>query len=138
MWRDSRRDEWDELPGMALSALGCFAAGAGLMYLLDPDQGTRRRHVMRDKAVSAVNESGQGLRRTGQHLRNASRGVVAETRARFRHEVATDYQVGARVRSNMGRVVSHPSAVWVTVVDGDITLTGDVLAGAHAARLAAA
>ena len=137
MWRDKRRDEWDELPGMALSALGCFAAGAGLMYLLDPGRGTYRRHVMRDKALGAVNDGGRGLRKTGQYLRDASKGVVAETRARFRHEVASDYKIGARVRSNMGRVVSHPSSVWVRVVDGNVTLTGEVLAGEHAALLAA-
>ena len=131
-------EEWDELPGMALSALGCFAAGAGLMYLLDPNRGAYRRHVMRDKTVSALNESGTGLRRTGQYLRDSSRGLVAETRARFRHEVASDYKIGARVRSAMGRVVSHPSAVWVSVVDGNVTLCGEVLAGEHKALLAAA
>ena len=131
-------EQWDELPGMALSALGCFAAGAGLMYLLDPNRGAYRRHVVRDKAFSALNESGTGLRRTGQYFRDSSRGLVAETRARFRHEVASDYKIGARVRSAMGRVVSHPSAVWVSVVDGNVTLCGDVLASEHKALVLAA
>ena len=138
MWREKPDDTLDELPGMALSALGCFVGGAGLMYLLDPARGAARRAMIRDKSVGALNDTGAGLRRTGQYFRDSSRGVVAETRARFRHEVASDYKIGARVRSAMGRVVSHPSAVWVTVVDGNVTLCGDVLAAEHPALLAAA
>ena len=129
MW-SGNRNQWDtdDLAGVTLSALGCFAAGAGLMYLLDPQRGAYRRHMVRDKAMSAANQGGTGLRKTGQYLRDSSRGLVAETRARFSREQASDYKVGARVRSAMGRVVSHPSAVWVTVVDGNVTLCGDVLA----------
>ena len=129
MWRDNRNNwDTDDVVGMTLSALGCFIGGAGLMYLLDPQRGAYRRHLIRDKAVSAANESGSGLRKTGQYLRDSSTGLVAETRARFRRDEASDYKIGARVRSAMGRVVSHPSAVWVTVVDGNVTLCGEVLA----------
>jgi uncharacterized membrane protein len=128
MWNDRKQLGSEDLAGMALSALGCFVGGAGLMYLLDPQRGRYRRHLIRDKTVSAVNQGGAGLRRTGQHLRNASGGLVAETRARFSRDQASDYKIGARVRSAMGRVVSHPSAIWVTVVDANVTLCGDVLA----------
>jgi uncharacterized membrane protein len=127
MWRHNRnRFDSEDLAGVALSALGCFLGGAGLMYLLDPQRGASRRGMIRDKTLSAANRSGTGLRRTGQYLRDSSKGLVAETRARFSREQASDYKVGARVRSAMGRVVSHPSAVWVTVVDGNVTLCGDV------------
>jgi uncharacterized membrane protein len=139
MWRDNRNDlDSDDLAGMALSALGWFVGGAGLMYLLDPRRGARRRTVIRDKTVRAMNDSGTGLRRTGQYLRDSSKGLVAETRARFSREQASDYKVGARVRSAMGRVVSHPSAVWVTVVDGNVTLCGDVPAAEADALVAVA
>jgi uncharacterized membrane protein len=138
MWRDEKHDDLEALSGMVLSALSCFAAGAGLMYLLDPARGRARRAMIRDKAVSTVGETGTGPRRTGQYLRDSSRGLVAETRARFRHEVASDYTIGARVRSNFGRAVTHPRAIWVTVVDGNVTLCGEVLASEHAALLAAA
>jgi uncharacterized membrane protein len=139
MWRD-KRSNWDsdDAVGMALSALGCFVGGAGLMYLLDPQRGAQRRNLVRDKTVSAAARGGTGLRRTGQYLRDSSRGLVAETRARFRREQASDYKIGARVRSAMGRVVSHPSAVWVTVVDGNVALCGDVLAHEADALVAAA
>src|SRR5437762_7754623 len=139
MWRDNRNAfRPDDFAGMTLSALGCFAAGAGLMYLLDPQRGRYRRHVVRDKALSVAGDSGTGLRNTGQYLRDSSRGLVAETRARFSREQASDYKIGARVRSAMGRVVSHPSAIWVTVVDGNVTLCGDVLAGEADALLSVA
>jgi hypothetical protein len=137
MWHHEH-DELEALPGIALSALACFAAGAGMMALLDPARGRARRATIRDKTVSTVGETGAGLRRTGQYLRDSSRGLVAETRARFRKEVASDYKVGARVRSAFGRVVSHPKAVWVTVVDGNVTLCGEVLAAEYRALLAAA
>src|SRR6476659_7465125 len=108
MWRDKRSDwDSDDAVGMALSALGCFVGGAGLMYLLDPQRARYRRHLIRDTTMSAVNQGGASLRRRGQHLRNASGGLVAETRARFRRDQASDYKIGARVRSAMGRVVSH-------------------------------
>ena len=52
--------------------------------------------------------------------------------------MASDYKIGARVRSALGRVVSHPKAVWVTVVDGNVTLCGEVLAAEYPALLSAA
>jgi uncharacterized membrane protein len=137
MWHDERNDETD-ITGMAISALGCFVAGAGLMLLLDPNGGGRRRKLMRDKAVRAWHDSGTGLRRTGQYLRNSSRGVVAETRAKFSRDQASDYKIGARVRSALGRVVSHPSAIWVTVVDRNVALCGDILADEVGAVVSAA
>lgn len=139
MWREqSSKSESDELAGMTLSALGCFVGGAGLMFLLDPRRGARRRTLIRDKAFRTLNDSTTGLRRTGGYLRDSSRGLVAETRAKFSREQASDYKIGARVRSAMGRVVSHPSAVWVTVVDGHVALCGDVLASEADGLLAVA
>jgi uncharacterized membrane protein len=94
--------------------------------------------VIRDKTAAAVGDAGTGLRRTGQYFRDTSRGLVAETRARFRREQVSDYKIGARVRSRLGRAVSHPSAIWVTVVDGNVTLCGDVLAEEAKGAVAAA
>src|SRR3954447_23576934 len=114
---------------LTLATLGFFAAGAGLMYMLDPRRGTFRRHVVRDKAASAYKGTGTGLRRTARHLRNSAQGLVAETKARFRNENLTDYQLGTRVRAKLGRVCSHPSAITIYAdgANGIITLVGDVL-----------
>ena len=137
-WRD--RHDSDVATNAALSALGSFAVGAGLMYFLDPARGARRRGEVRNKAARGANDTGTGLRRTAQHLRNSAQGLLAETKARFRSEQLTDYQLGARVRSALGRVCSHPTAITV-YADGAnaiITLEGDALADEVNAIVAAA
>ena len=103
-------------------------AGAGLMYLLDPDRGARRRALLRDQAIRARHRFAEGAEATGRDLRNRALGTAAELRSRFRRESAGDEIVHERVRAALGRVVSHPSAIEVDVIDGRVTLGGQVLA----------
>ena len=56
-------------------------------------------------------------------------GLVAEARAVVRHEAVTDDILVQRVRSRMGRAVSHPHAVEAIAKDGRVTLRGLILAG---------
>jgi uncharacterized membrane protein len=137
-WRD--RHDPDVATNAALSALGSFAVGAGLMYFLDPARGARRRGEVRNKTVRGTNDTGTGLRRTARHLRNSARGLMAETKARFRSEQLTDYQLGARVRSALGRASAHPNAITVYAdgANGIVTLEGDALAEEVDAIVAAA
>jgi uncharacterized membrane protein len=101
--------------------------GAGAMYLLDPDRGARRRSLLRDKSVHARHKLGDGLAATVRDARNRTAGKAAELRSRFRPDEADDEVLHERVRSAIGRVVSHPSAITVLVSDGRVTLTGHVL-----------
>lgn len=55
------------------------AAGAALMYFLDPDRGRRRRALLRDKAVGLSNDLGEAATGTARDLRNRAQGLVAET-----------------------------------------------------------
>jgi uncharacterized membrane protein len=103
-------------------------AGAGLMYLLDPDRGARRRALVRDQAVRARHRLAEGAEATGRDLRNRALGTAAELRSRFRGETAADEIIHERVRAALGRIVSHPSAVAVDVTDGRVTLAGHILA----------
>jgi uncharacterized membrane protein len=105
-----------------------FLAGAGLMYLMDPDRGARRRALVRDQAVRARHRLAEGAEATGRDLRNRARGTAAELRSRFRPEMPDDEILHERVRASLGRVVSHPGAVRVSVADGQVTLQGQVLA----------
>jgi len=102
--------------------------GTGLMYLLDPDRGTRRRALLRDKGVWAVRKTGDCLEVTARDLRNRTEGIVADIQSRFSSEPVDDAVLVDRVRAKLGRIVSHPSAVQVTAQNGNVTLAGPILA----------
>ncbi|HYC33464.1 MAG TPA: SRPBCC family protein [Gemmatimonadales bacterium] len=107
--------------------LSGIVIGVGLAYLLDPDRGARRRALLRDQTTRAGHRLAQGLDATARDLRNRAGGTAAEVRSRFRHDDADDTVLHERIRSAIGRVVSHPGAVLVDVQDGRVTLRGHVL-----------
>ena len=102
--------------------------GAGLMYILDPDRGNRRRAMMRDKCASAWNKTGDCIGTTSRDLSNRTRGVVAEASHLLKKDEVGDEVVIERVRSKMGRVVSHPGSIEVTANNGSVTISGPILA----------
>ena len=57
--------------------------GAGLMYFLDPQHGTRRRAMVRDKANRFVNDIDESLDKALEDTRNRARGVLSEMSARL-------------------------------------------------------
>ena len=107
-----------------LSAAGI---GAGLMYLFDPDRGKRRRAEIRNKATHVNRVAIQAVGKTERDLRNRLRGVVAEIGSRVRSKDVGDKVLKARIRSKLGRIVSHPHAIEVKVIDGRAVLTGPIL-----------
>jgi uncharacterized membrane protein/ElaB/YqjD/DUF883 family membrane-anchored ribosome-binding protein len=117
-----------ENDGSGLGILGAFGAGAALMYFLDPGRGARRRAVARDKVAHALHKTGDAAETTGRDLRNRAQGLVAEIRGRFEQEEVEDDVLVARVRAAMGRTISNPSSIAVTASDGQVTLSGPVLA----------
>jgi hypothetical protein len=104
------------------------ALGASAMYLLDPRTGARRRALIRDQMVRAGHKTGDALDALGRDAANRARGLAAETRGRLRGETSDARKLQERVRAELGRVVSHPSAIDVFVsADGCVCLTGPVL-----------
>src|SRR5829696_9409379 len=101
--------------------------GTGIMYLLDPDRGKRRRALLRDKVVSAARTTGDGVEVTARDLRNRTQGLITDIQSRFSSEPADDVVLVDRVRSKLGRIVSHPSAIQVTAQNGNVTLAGPIL-----------
>jgi hypothetical protein len=69
-------------------ACGSAAAGAAVMYLLDPVSGSRRRARVREQGVHAKNVSLKFAGRKGRHLRNRAKGVVHELVSGFKSEAA--------------------------------------------------
>lgn len=103
--------------------------GAGIMYLLDPDRGTRRRALIRDQMRHAGNEIGgikEELDRTGRDLRNRARGAVAETKGSLRRQQVEDDVLEARVRSEVGHAVSNIGNLEVHADHGRVTIGGTV------------
>ncbi|HKT61609.1 MAG TPA: BON domain-containing protein [Gemmatimonadales bacterium] len=111
-------------PGKIVSAL---LVGAGLAFLLDPDRGARRRALARDKAIRAGRKLKEGVGATARDLRNRAGGTAAELRSRLRQEEVDDDVLHERVRAAIGRAVSNPSAIGVSVDKGRVTLSGPVL-----------
>jgi osmotically-inducible protein OsmY len=111
-----------------LSFLAGAAIGAGLMFLLDPDRGNRRRALARDQVTSAGRRAGDELGAKARHLGNRARGLVASARARFQADQPDDDVVRERVRAELGRVVSQAGPVVVEVEHGVVTLSGPIAA----------
>jgi uncharacterized membrane protein len=108
-----------------LSAAGI---GAGCMYLFDPDRGKRRRAELRNKAKHINHIAIEAAGKTQRDLRNRLLGVRAEIGSLVCSEAVADDVLKARIRSKLGRLVSHPHAIEVKVVDGRAILTGPILA----------
>jgi uncharacterized membrane protein len=117
-------------PSSSLSGVwaGLIGVGAGMaaMYLLDPNRGGRRRALIADQVTSATSFLPDNLSGRAQDISNRARGAWAEVTKMFTSDRPSDQVLEARVRSKMGRVVSHPHAIHVAANNGHITLEGTV------------
>jgi hypothetical protein len=91
-----------------LTGVGCFALGAAVMYFLDPDRGARRRGIVRDKVFSGARQAGEAAVKTAEYSRDRSRGVFAETVAKFRPDDAGDENRRQRNRPPHARPAEPP------------------------------
>jgi hypothetical protein len=113
-----------ERRGSVLTGLG---VGAGLMYLLDPTGGRRRRAVVRDRLTHGIRSASHAAGTTSRDVAHRATGLAARLRARARDEVVDDDILVERVRSRVGHVVAHPHAIEIKVRDGAVTLRGGIL-----------
>lgn len=102
--------------------------GTGLMFLLDPDRGRRRRAMLRDKCASSARRTGEVFEVTKRDLRNRAQSIASSIQSTFNPAPADDSVITDRVRSKMGRVVSHPGAIEVHTQNGTVVLAGPILA----------
>jgi uncharacterized membrane protein len=98
-----------------------------MMYFFDPEQGNRRRALVRDKANSLVNNMDDSIDAATEDLRNRARGVLAELSAKLSDQGAPDWILEERVRSNLGRLGLHTGGIQVRADGGRIYLSGPVL-----------
>lgn len=99
------------------------------MFWLDPAGGRRRRALLRERIGSVGNDLNQTLSAAGRDLGHRAKGFGAQMRSRLSTDQVSDLVLAERVRSALGRAVSHPSAIEVsTTQDGWVRLNGAVLA----------
>jgi uncharacterized membrane protein len=101
--------------------------GAGLMYLYDPDRGARRRGMARDKVTHLIREGSDVTGKAVRDLENRARGLAARARAGLAAgEVPDDAKLVERIRAHVGRWVSNPGSIEVSVHDGRVVLSGPI------------
>lgn len=120
--------------GWTTAGFGTLMLGAGLMYVLDPEQGRGRRAWMGQKATRILNDCGTMFRRTGRDLMNRARGTVTEARGGLQNlsgassgDDADGERLLQRIRSEIGHVVTYPTAIQLMAdANGVVTLYGRV------------
>jgi hypothetical protein len=111
------------------AALAAFGLGAGCMYFLDPQLGRRRRARVRDELTHALSSGADALDKSARDLAQRTTGMLARTREALRPSAlpVDDALLAQRVRTRLGRLVSHPHAIDVEASDGCVTLRGPIL-----------
>lgn len=113
------------------SFIGGAAAGAGLMYILDPNRGRSRRVVLRDKAARGVRvlqrETNKQLRNAGNHFLGQMRELRSSIRDRTT-KIDDDILLD-RVHAQLGRNVCHMRMLNLRIENGCVIAEGPVLKG---------
>ncbi|MBL8214258.1 MAG: CBS domain-containing protein, partial [Bryobacterales bacterium] len=119
----TRQRRWAMAGGAGL----CVAAGlgAGLMYLFDPNRGKTRRTQLRERATSLYHGTRRAIEHSVTDAESRAIGVAAELRRTLQDTAGVpDETLVARVRTHLGRVVTHPHTVKVSAENGRVTLSG--------------
>lgn len=101
--------------------------GAVAAYLFDPDRGTGRRAHFYEKWIHTRHAAQRSLEKSERDLANRSKGMIASAFSIFRPASTDDSTLEQRVRSTLGRHVSHPHSIVVEAEDGHVVIAGPIL-----------
>lgn len=101
-----------------------LAAGAALMYYLDPQSGRRRRALVRERGLAAGHDTGRMLAGKSRFASDRARGALARARSVLEEAVPPDDVLRDRVRSRLGHMIDAPAQVDVDVQQGYVVLRG--------------
>ncbi|MGH8177199.1 MAG: BON domain-containing protein, partial [Steroidobacter sp.] len=124
MWESNRTGGSAGYLGVGVAAA---MAAAGAAFFLDPRSGGRRRALLRDQVNRGASQSREFVGKVGRDARHRTRGLYSDATAVWRRVRTDDQILEARVRSELGRLTTHPRSITVHCKDGVITLQGDVL-----------
>lgn len=114
------------------SLVGALAAGAGagiaIAYLFDPQEGRRRRHVLRDRVLAALRRREREAERQARYMASKAQGAVAAATTPERDpSELNDPALEAKVESELFRSPDvGREHVNVNVEDGRVQLRGEV------------
>jgi hypothetical protein len=103
-----------------LGTLAAAATGALTMYYLDPELGARRRALLAERVRSGLPGGSGRRRRPRPALPTWVSVAVADPQE--------DAELRHRIQGRLGRLVSHPRALYVSVDRSVVRLSGRVLA----------
>ena len=104
-----------------------LGSGIAAAFFLDRDRGRQRRALIRDKTASLGRSTKRAFGVIGRDVRQRAHGIGSRARKVLSRAPVSDEVLTERIRSELGRRVSHPHAILVHVLDGHVTLAGPVL-----------
>lgn len=98
-------------------------------YFLDPEEGTRRRHMARDRAMGFFRGRARQAERSARTGAAQAAGMAARVKATVTPDTppADDHALADRVRTELFRPADSPKGQMnVDAVDGIVSLRGQV------------
>ncbi|MGH2356066.1 MAG: BON domain-containing protein [Chloroflexota bacterium] len=106
------------------------AAGAALVYFLDPDQGRRRRHITRDRAQATLRRGFDQVGRYGRFTAGKAYGISHDIGHLGREqtaEVLDDATLAQKVETEIFRDPAVPKGqINVNAENGVVVLRGEL------------
>lgn len=115
------------LKNLRLSPTTNIGIGSIGMYYLDPHRGAKRRALLVERFIHGKHKTQDLLNKASRDLVNRGQGIVAKAQSFYKPANVSDEVLIARVRSKLGRYVSHPHAIVVHADQGKVTLSGLIL-----------
>jgi len=97
------------------------------MYFFDPNRGRSRRALVLDQINHISRQAGEFWDAASRDLEHRLEGAVCEIREAFSGEQVSDEVLVERIRSKMGRCLTHPRNIRLSARNGRVTLRGPIL-----------
>jgi osmotically-inducible protein OsmY len=127
-WAQGRASRSRGSGGVTRGLLAGVGIGALLAFLLDPQQGRRRRHVARDRGLAVLRRRKRETVRKADYAAGVAAGAVHKAMpSRHRGEPLDDFTLTDKVKSEIFRHADAPKGqVSVNTEHGVVFLRGEL------------